>query len=282
MTKRMTCPDAAAPQSWIDAVRDVWRFRAFVIASIRRDVAAQFKGSLLGRTWLVLHPVALVAMYTLVFSRVMSERLPGTDIPYAYSVYVCAGLLPWTYHADCLHRLHGAFVGQANLLKKSQFPRLCLPVIALGPPTVNFAITWTVFATFLAVSGKLPLWAMGSLVPVMLVQLLMTLALGLLAATLNVFFRDVGQMIPVALLFWFWLTPVVYPPEILPPWATGLLWINPLAVLVQHHQHVLAYRTQAPFALWMQLLGWAIAFVGVLAMAWRTFVTRAPEMADEL
>lgn len=263
-------------------LRDVWRFRGFVLGSVRRDVAAQFQGSLLGQGWMLVHPLALIAVYTLVFSNVMGGRLAGSDVPYAYSIFLCAGLLPWTYHADCLQRLQGAFVGNANLIKKASFPRICLPLIALGVPTVNFVMIVLLFGLFLLAAGALPGWALGTLLPVLAVQLVLTLALGMLAATLNVFFRDVGQLVTVLLLFWFWLTPVVYPASVLPPWAQGWLWLNPFAVLVQHYQHVLLHGTVAPAALWWQLLGWAAVALALLVFAWQVYRARAPEMADEL
>jgi len=267
---------------WPGQVRALWRFRSFVWGSVRRDVLAQFQGSLLGVGWMVVHPLALIAMYTLVFSNVMGSRLAGFNLPYAYSIFLCAGLLPWTYHAESLGRLQGAFVNNANLIKKATFPRICLPLIAVGLPTANFLLISLIFLVFLLVSGLWPGWALGWLVPVLAVQMTLTLSLGVLAATLNVFFRDVGQLVSVSLLFWFWLTPVVYPITVLPAAVREWLWLNPFAVLAQHYQHVMLHQAPAPLSLWFQLAGWGLASLLMFSFAMVIYRARSPEMADEL
>lgn len=263
-------------------VRDVLRFRSFILGSVRRDIEVQFKGSLLGAAWIFLQPLAMIAVYTLVFANVMRSRLAGVEATYGYSIYLCAGVLTWGYFAESLGKLQNVFVANGNLLKKASFPRICLPLIALGTTTFNFLVIFGLFLAFLLVSGNWPGWPMLGLLPVLLVQLLLTLGLGMLAATLNVFFRDVGQLVTVSLLFWFWLTPIVYPMSVLPAWAQDWLWWNPFAVLVHHYQHVLLYGT-LPDALAWQRLGAVGAVALVLALwGWKVYRARAPEMADEL
>ena len=114
------------------------------------------------------------------------------------------------------------------------------------------------------------------------VQVVWTLALGMLAATVNVFFRDVGQLVNVGLLFWFWLTPIVYPATVLPAWAQGWAWLNPFAVFVHHYQQVFVYARLPAQSAWLALAALAAAGLALLWFGWRVYQQRAPEMADEL
>jgi len=263
-------------------VLDVWRFRSFILGSIRRDIVAQYQGSLLGGVWVVLQPLALIAIYTLIFANVMRSRLAGVDDTYGYSIYICSGILTWGFFSEGLGRLQAVFVENSNLLKKANFPRICLPLIALGTALVNFAIIFALFLLFLLFNSHWPGWMLLVIVPVLLIQIVFTLGLGILAATLNVFFRDVAQLVQVGLLFWFWLTPIVYPMNVLPVWAQGWLWFNPFAILVHHYQQVLLF-SRVPDALAWQRLGiLALLALGLLLWGWKVYRTRAPEMADEL
>lgn len=263
-------------------VQDVLRFRTFIGGSVRREIESQYKASLLGAAWIFLQPLAMIAIYTLIFANVMRSRLAGVDSTYGYSIYLCAGVLTWGYFSESLSRLQSVFVANANLLKKSAFPRICLPLIAVGTASVNFCVIFGLFLVFLLFSGNWPGWATLGLLPALMVQLVLTLGLGMLAATLNVFFRDVSQLVTVSLLFWFWLTPIVYPLSVLPAWVQGWLWLNPFAVLVNHYQHILLYGTMPNVQAWQRLAGWALAAFLLLLWGWKVYRARAPEMADEL
>ena len=264
------------------AAREVWRFRAFIAGSVRRDIEAQFQGSLLGAAWLFIQPLAMIMVYTLIFSNVMGSRLPGLGATYGYSIYLCAGLLSWNYFADSLARLQGVFVNNSNLIKKAAFPRICLPLIALGGSTFNFLVIQGLFFLFLLGSGNLPGWALLGLLPALAVQVLLTVGFGMLTATMNVFFRDVGQLVSMVLLFLFWLTPIVYPVTVLPAWAREWIWLNPLAVITHHYQHIFVYDSLPDRSAWLSLGVVAVVALGLALLGWRVYRARAPEMADEL
>lgn len=277
---RITTPKIKIAFSGI--VRDIFRFRSFIIGSIRRDIQSQYQGSLLGGTWVILQPLAMIAIYTLVFSNVMRSRLPGIDAAYGYSIYLCAGVLTWGYFSEGLTRLQGVFIANSNLLKKAAFPRICLPLIAIGTASFNFFIIFTLFLLFLLFSGNWPGWTLLALLAPLIVQIILTTGVGILAATLNVFFRDIGQLVNVGLLFWFWLTPIVYPISVLPDWTQGWLWLNPFSILMHHYQQILLMG-QLPDALAWQRLALLAAFaILLLAWGWKVYRVRAPEMADEL
>jgi len=260
--------------------RSLWAYRGFILANVRREFQQRYTNSLLGGLWAVLNPLTLIVIYTVIFAGVMRPRLTGQeDQAFAYSVYLCAGLLPWMAFADLVNRMQNVFLQYGNLIKKSNFPRSCLPVIVALSVLIDFGIVFALYLVFLFIVGHFPGWAMLAFAPVFLVQLAFGLGLGLLTATLNVFFRDVGQFVGVVLQFGFWLTPIVYSPAILPEAVRTLLWLNPIYPLIAAYQGIFLNHA-APD--WGGLLGIAALALALLFLAGRLFLNRAGEIVDEL
>jgi lipopolysaccharide transport system permease protein len=211
----------------------------------------------------------------------MHNKLPGADpnARFAYSIYLCAGILTWGLFAEIVARAQGMFIEQANLIKKISFPRICLPLIVVLNALVNFGIIFGLFTLFLIASGTFPGPVFLAIIPVLLIQLLLAIGIGMIAGVLNVFFRDVGQFVTIAMQFWFWFTPVVYPATILPPEVRALLGWNPMARLVEAYQEVLV-KGAAPD--WMALLPVLALALVLCALGLRLFRRRAGEMVDEL
>jgi len=257
----------------------VWRYRGFISGSVKREFQAKYRNSMLGAVWTVLNPLAMILVYTLVFSQVMGNRLAGSISPYAYSIYLCAGTLTWALFAEITGRSQTVFLEHANLLKKLQFPRLCLPIIVVLNACVNFGIVFGLFTLFLVFSGSFPGWVFLALLPVLLIQIVFAISLGIIVGVLNVFFRDVGQFFSILLQFWFWFTPIVYPITALPPEVRAWLVWNPMATLVMSYQTVLVHGALPDWAsLWpVALLSLLLCVFGLLL-----FRKRAGEMVDEL
>lgn len=257
----------------------VWRYRGFIAGSIRREFQSKYRNSLLGAAWTVLNPLAMIVVYTVIFSQVMGSRLPGTSAGFAYSIYLCAGVLTWGLFAEITSRSQTVFLENANLIKKLQFPRLCLPVIVVLNALINFAIIFGLFTLFLVVSGNFPGWVFLAVLPVLLLQTLFAIGLGMILGVLNVFFRDVGQLFTIVLQFWFWFTPIVYPVATLPPAVRELLLWNPMAAVIGAYQGVLV---AGQWPQWGSLLPVALLGLGSCALGLQLFRRRAGEMVDEL
>ena len=171
------------------------------------------------------------------------------------------------------------FLDNANLLKKLSFPRICLPIIVILNACLGFAIIFGLFAGFLLISGNFPGWVFLAIMPVLLLQILLAIGLGMVIGVLNVFFRDVGQLFGIVLQFWFWLTPIIYPLTTLPDWAQRIVMLNPMTSLTLAYQGILV---QGVLPLWASLwptvaLACVLCFLGM-----RLFQKRAGEMVDEL
>lgn len=261
------------------AVRALWAYRGFILGSVKREFQSKYRNSLLGVAWTILQPLAMIIVYTVIFSQVMRARLPGVESLFGYSIYLCAGVITWGYFSEVVSRAQNMFIDNANLLKKLSFPRLCLPVTLVLNASLNFSIIFGLFTLFLLISGQFPGWVFLALLPVLLLQVLFAIGLGIALGVLNVFFRDVGQLFTVALQFWFWLTPIVYPPSILPAAVQPLMQLNPMASLVGAYQQILVH---GQWPVWSGL--WLPALLGVLLCLWglRLFRKHCGELVDEL
>ena len=245
-----------------------------------REFHGKYRESLLGAFWSVANPLTMIVIYTVVFGQLMKSTLPGHEkTPFAFSIYLCAGVITWGLFSEMLGRLNGVFLENGNLIKKSNFPRICLPAIVALSALINFGIIFTLYLLFLALIGHWPGTAVIALLPLLALQILFTLGLGIFLGTLNVFFRDVGQLTGVVLQFWFWLTPIVYTLAALPEKARNLMKLNPMQPLMAAYQQIFLDKTIPLFTPLIPLLIWTVIFL-LLGAAF--FLARVGELVDEL
>lgn len=263
----------------VGMLRSVWGYRGFISGSVKREFQSRYRNSLLGAAWTVLNPLAMIVVYTVIFSQIMRARLPGVDNGFAYSIYLCAGVLTWGLFAEIVGRAQNVFLEHANLIKKISFPRICLPVIVVCNAGINFAIIFGLFVLFLLVSGNFPATSFLAVFPVLLIQIGFAIGLGIIVGVLNVFFRDVGQFFSVLLQFWFWLTPVVYPASILPPTVQPWINLNPMVPLVTAYQNIFVHDAWPD---WNSLMAPAALAAVLCLIGIRMFRKRVGEIVDEL
>ncbi|MBU3604080.1 ABC transporter permease [Polynucleobacter sp. AP-Kaivos-20-H2] len=266
------------------SIASLWQYRAFILGSTKREFQTKYKNSLLGFAWPIINPLALILVYTLVFSKVMGARLPsaagegGSGI-YSYSIYLCIGVIVWTLFAELTSRAQVVFLENANLLKKLNFPRLCLPVIVIFNAGLNFLIIFSLFTIFLVVTNNFPGYCFFAVIPLLAILIAFAIGLGMTLGVLNVFFRDIGYFYSVALQFWFWLTPIVYSVNVLPEKIRFLVAFNPLTNLLVAFQGIFINH-QMPD--WSSL--WLICVLAILLNinGFRLFRKRSGEMVDLL
>lgn len=266
------------------SIAALWQYRAFILGSTKREFQTKYKNSLLGFAWPIISPLALILVYALVFSKVMGARLPGAAGEgsaglYSYSIYLCIGVIVWTLFSELTSRAQIVFLENANLLKKLNFPRLCLPVIVIFNAGLNFLIIFSLFTAFLLVTGNFPGTPFLAVIPLLIILIAFSIGLGMNLGVLNVFFRDIGYFYSVALQFWFWLTPIVYSVNILPEKIRFLVSFNPLTNLMVAFQGIFVNH---------QMPDWSsLWFIGVLAVllninGFRLFRKHSGEMVDLL
>lgn len=260
-------------------LRECWDFRGFILASVKRDFVSRYLGTQLGFFWAIAQPLAMILIYTLVFAAVMRPSLPGHSTPYAYSVYLCSGIMIWQLFSDLLNRSVGVFVNNAGLLKKVNLPKLALPVIAMLSALSNFFMILALFLGFLVVIGIFPYAAILALAPLLVLVVALALGLGVLLGTVNVFYRDVAQVVGILLQFWFWLTPIVYPGRALPDAVARLIGWNPLSAIIGFSQAIFVEDRVPP---WATLAYPAIVATMLLLLGLFAFRKLSGEIVDEL
>jgi len=283
--------------------RELIAHREVLVNLVRKELKVKYTASVLGAAWSLLNPVMFLAVFSLVVF-VLDNNVP--DFP----VFLLSGLLAWNFLANSLQAGARSVIDNANLVKKMAFPREILPLAAVGVALFDFVLQSLVLLLYIAVyfvafSGPgfhLPeLWLYPVAIAVLLV---FTTALTFWVAALNVRYRDVGHLLNLALLVWFWATPIVYQGwlvqrkletiHILGLDAWTLYLLNPVAVIVLGFQRALYSIVRPagggdpilpPMSL-PRLAGILLlvlaASVVLLFLAWRSFFDRSGDFAEEL
>ncbi|RWE04182.1 ABC transporter permease [Mesorhizobium sp.] len=259
--------------------RSLWQYRHFILSSIRGELKGRFVRSRLGGLWFLLHPLAQALIFSIVLSEVLKARLPDTNSPAAYPIYLLSGMAAWSLFNEILTRSMTVFIEQAPVMKKIAFPRLCLPIIVGGTALINHLLLLVAIFVIFIFLGHMPGRAL-ILLPIGIVLIAaIGFGLGVILGVVNVFVRDVAQVMLIVLQLWYWLTPIVYPANVLPEQYAFLLNLNPLAPLTALYQDALLFdRWPSAESLAMP------AAVGLVSMAFAiVFFRRAsPELIDVL
>lgn len=214
--------------------RELWRYRELLYFLVWRDVKVRYKQTVLGVAWAVLVPMFSMAIFTVIFGNFagLKETLPQHLIA-AYPVYVYAGLLPWLFFSNAISLGGLSLVNQQQLLTKIYFPRLFVPTATVSGAVVDMGLSFLVFLGLMAIYGVVPS-ASIALLP-FLVGLVWAASLGIAFAlsALTVSYRDFRFVIPFMVQAWQFLSPVVYPANIVPERYHLLYALNPLAGIIE-------------------------------------------------
>ncbi len=256
--------------------------RALLVTLLRREIRGRYKGSVLGLAWAFILPFSIVVAYSAVFHYVF--RI--VDIPH-YPLFLLAGMVGWFFFAGGLQGAAESITGNANLVKKTRFPRQLIPfsaVVGRGVTALLMLVILVPANLVVVPESRSPSFLALPLVLLLLAA--MTYGFGLIVAALNVYFRDVEHILGAIMLPWFFITPIFYTPDALPPgadefqWMVGLLeWGNVVA------PYVIAIRDATFFGDWPSAahLGYcAAAAAGLLALGEWLFRRLEGEMAVEL
>jgi ABC-type polysaccharide/polyol phosphate export permease len=251
--------------------REVWRYRSLLRMLVVRDLKTRYRNSFLGVAWSFLQPLGMMIVMTFAFN-IINRGDPGIQ---HFNVFVLSGLLPWNFFSAAVVGATGSIVANAALVKKVYFPRVLLPVSVVISSLVNFALALPVWVVVALVSGH-SLHATLALVPlVILVQVVFSIGISFLLATLNVFYRDTQFILDLAMLALFFLTPIWYdigkavPATVLGKSIDLGLWVrrlNPMASLVNIYQDLMYWGrlTDADFVIRTTLTAFIVLFAGYL------------------
>ena len=223
----------------LSSLRNLFRHRALLQALTQRELHARYRGSVLGFLWSFLTPLLLLAVYTFAFGYVLSPRLGAG--PDNYALFLFTGILPWTWFSAAVLEGAGTVLGGGALLKKVVFPAEVLPLVAVLANGVQFLLSLPVLVVVLVLFGNPPDGYAVLVVPLLLIQLLLTAGLTLLVSALTVLFRDLRDILGHLMTLWFFTTPVIYELHVIPATFRNLMRFNPMAQVIRGWQDALFF-----------------------------------------
>ncbi len=194
-----------APRQPVSAhLRDIWRFRELLRNLVRKELKVKYKNSALGFVWSMLNPLFLLAVYGIAFA------ILGNAFEY-FTIWLLIGLLVWNLFNVAIIAGTSSITGNSYLVNKVRFPREVLPLASVGAALVHFFLQSSVLVFILVVLRYNVDWAFIWLIPIALVTLLVfAAALAILFSAMNVYLRDTGHLLELAMMAWFWLSPILY------------------------------------------------------------------------
>lgn len=214
------------------SVREVARYRWLLYELVVRDVRLRYRGSILGFAWTLVNPILFMIIYTLVFSVYLRSNI------HAYPLFLLSGMIPWTWAASAIGQAVTAILDGRMYVGKTLLPTELLILVPVLSNAVNFVITIVLLFPVSVALGVNVGWALLYLPILVLVELCMTLGFSFLVATINVFYRDLQQLVGYALMALFFLTPIFYAREAVPARLQFLIVFSPIAALVSAYQSV--------------------------------------------
>lgn len=209
--------------------RELWAYRELLWVLAQRDIKVRYKQTVLGAAWALLRPVTLMAIFSVVFGHL--ARMPSDGYP--YPIFVLAGLLPWIFFSTAVGASGQSLVGSAHLVSKVYFPRLIIPLAAIGPALIDLVISIGILLATMAWYG-VPWTANLLAAPLLLLAVAFTaLGVGTLLSALTVAYRDFTHLTPFLVQVWMYITPVIFPVSLFPRQWQWLLFLNPLTGLVE-------------------------------------------------
>ena len=219
--------------------------RELLFFLIWRDVKVRYKQTVLGASWAIIQPVFSMVIFSIIFGSF--AKMPSDGI--AYPVFVYAALLPWTFFANAVSSAGLSLVSQTNLLTKIYFPRLYMPISAVGVGVVDLALSFAVYVLivvyYVMFQGTAPVpGASILLLPgLVLLTIFAACGMGFLLASITVVYRDFRHIVPFMMQAWMYATPVVYPMSMLPEKYRPIMALNPMAGIIGGYRSVLLNQT---------------------------------------
>ena len=272
-------------------VREVLSARELLANLTRRELRGKYKGTALGWGWSLVNPLAQTLIFTAVFSVIMKITPPtGVDGLHSYALFLLCGLLTWSFLSGAISSGMGVLVGNANLIKKTYFPRRLLVAANVAALFVTYAIEMAVLAVVFLIFGVNVIPWIPPVILIMLLTAVLALGLSLLLSVVNVYFRDAAHFVAIGLQIWFYASPIIYPISLVEDtrgsegWAgrlhiADLYALNPVVGLVESVRDMW-YQGTWPSA---AALGYVLAVSVVLLLVGNAVFSRLEtRLAEEL
>lgn len=254
----------------MEEARSVWRARALVWLLARREIAARNAGSAAGWAWCYAQPLLMVAAYYLVFDVVFAMRLGENAPTRAVGAFLVVGALPWMAFCDTVSRSMNSLIDAGTLLQRSPLPPVLFPVRSALASSIIYAPLLLALALAYAPLHRFG-WPLLALLPLLALQLALSVVLGYLLAIFAAAMRDTLQVVAFLLGVGIFLSPVLFPTTMFPEAWRWVLWFNPMSAPVVGYQTILLQGQWPDWSVWAVTLGWTT----LLALALGTVVARS-------
>lgn len=215
-----------------------WKYRELLINLTHREIAQRYKQSVLGYAWVILNPLFQLLVMNFVFSTIL--KIPSLNVPFI--IFLSVGLLPWNLFTQTLTSSATVLVANSTLITKIYFPREILVYATMIAKMVDFLFSCLILIMFLIIF-KIPPTLMLLWLPfIFIIQFFFTAGIALILSTFNLFYRDIQYVLSLLLILWMYMTPVLYPVEIIPQRFRFVLSLNPMAVIVNAYRQVIVGR----------------------------------------
>ena len=212
--------------------KNLYNYRELLKTSVKKEIRGKYKNSFLGVLWSFLNPLLQIAVYALVFPLILKNTQEN------YVIFLCCGLIPWTFFSTSISRVSFSIIENGNIIKKVYFPREIIPISTITSEAVNFLISTIIILAFVIFNG-LGITKYIIYYPIILLtQYLLLIAIGFIVSSITVYFRDLQHFIGVVLQLLFYAAPIVYSPETIPQNYKWILDINPMAYIIQGYRDI--------------------------------------------
>lgn len=221
--------------------KDIKNYFEFLKSNVKKDIRGKYKGSFLGILWSFINPLLSVLVYAIVFPYIMRMKVEN------YLIYLITGIIPWTFFTSSINTGIISILSNADIIKKVYFPRILLPISSVTSALVNFIISCVIILIFCIFSGVGVSIYLLWLPLVAIIQYIMLLGFTFILSAIEMYMRDIEHIISFILAMAFYVTPILYKPEIFPENLSWIIKINPMAYLVDAYRSIFLYQENPNF-----------------------------------
>lgn len=252
---------------------NLFRYRELTEELVKREVKSRYKQSILGYAWVILVPLLNLAVLSLVFS--VFVRIPTGNIP--YPIFLFAGLVPWTFTANAISSATSSLVKNSSLITKVYLPQEVFPIAAILSKFIDLVLTLVILVLFMLVFGISYKLTLLYFPLVFVFQFLLVAGISFILSALNVFYRDVENVISVVLILWMYITPVIYPQEFIPEKFIPIFNLNPMMPIINSYRNIVLFGVPPA---WTSFIYACIFSVVIFVVGFLFFKSKSKHFAD--
>ncbi len=259
----------------MNTLKEIYNYRQMVFSLVRKDLRGRYKGSVLGFLWTFINPLFQLIVYTIAFSFILPSSIDK------YYLHLFVALIPWIFFSSSIQGGASSIISAKDMVSKIYFPREVIPISYVTSCFVNMLLSFIIIFAVVIFSGVgiNPL-AIACLPVVMIIEYVMALGLALLFSAITVYFRDLEHILGIITMAWIYLTPVLYPIDMIADETIKkLFYINPMTSVIVAYRDILYYAKVPDFSTLMIALAFGVV---ILVAGFAVFSKLKKHFAEEL